>query len=225
MNSKLKYQLETQLTGVVKVFEEARSSSAHDDLSDLRHTDIQRLTTAARAAILRIGGKDSAYAKQMDEILKSKWYESAKALQLLGVVEALLSDVKAGYLGTVAELIHGEVFGDFLEMAEHLLDGGYKDAAAVIAGATLESHLRRMCQKNAIPLEVSTTTGFRPRKADQMNSDLTSIGIYSKLDQKNVTAWLDLRNKAAHGKFSEYQKEQVSLLIAGVRDFITRNPA
>jgi hypothetical protein len=46
-----------------------------------------------------------------------------------------------------------------------------------------------------------------------------------KAVQKNVTAWLDLRNKAAHGKYAEYQGEQVSLLLAAVRDFITRASA
>ena len=38
-------------------------------------------------------------------------------------------------------------------------------------------------------------------------------------------AWNDTRNKAAHGKYSEYTKDQVALLIQSVRDFITRNPA
>ena len=58
-----------------------------------------------------------------------------------------------------------------------------------------------------------------------MNAELAGANVYSKLDQKNVTAWLDLRNKAAHGKYGEYTKEQVALLIQSVRDFITRNPA
>ncbi len=58
-----------------------------------------------------------------------------------------------------------------------------------------------------------------------MNSELASATVYSKLDQKNVTAWLDLRNKAAHGQYSEYSKEQVALFIQSVRDFITRIPA
>ena len=35
---------------------------------------------------------------------------------------------------------------------------------------------------------------------DKMNSDLCGASIYEKLDQKNITAWLDLRNKAAHGR-------------------------
>ena len=40
-----------------------------------------------------------------------------------------------------------------------------------------------------------------------------------------VTAWLDLRNKAAHGNYSEYNDNQVKQMIMGVRDFIIRNPA
>jgi hypothetical protein len=45
------------------------------------------------------------------------------------------------------------------------------------------------------------------------------------LQQKSVTAWLDLRNKAAHGRHSEYDAAQVSALIRDVRDFMTRLPA
>jgi hypothetical protein len=40
-----------------------------------------------------------------------------------------------------------------------------------------------------------------------------------------VTAWLDLRNKAAHGQYADYTKEQVALTLQGVRDFISRHPA
>ncbi|MGA2715977.1 MAG: hypothetical protein ABSG41_22980, partial [Bryobacteraceae bacterium] len=62
-------------------------------------------------------------------------------------------------------------------------------------------------------------------KADLLNSELTAASVYSKLDQKSVTAWLDLRNKAAHGQYSEYAKEQVLLMIQSVRNFISRLPA
>ena len=44
----------------------------------------------------------------------------------------------------------------------------------------------------------------------------------NELIQKQITAWLDLRNNAAHGKYSEYTQEQVSLLLQGVMDFIIR---
>jgi hypothetical protein len=64
-----------------------------------------------------------------------------------------------------------------------------------------------------------------PKKADLLNSELAAAGAYSKLDQKSITSWLDLRNKAAHGKYSEYTKEQVVLTLQGVRDFMVRYPA
>ena len=40
-------------------------------------------------------------------------------------------------------------------MAEYLLHEGYKDSAAVIAGSTLESHLRALCNKNGIDIKQS----------------------------------------------------------------------
>ena len=97
-------------------------------------------------------------------------------------------------------------------MAQHLLNEGYKDAAAVIAGSSLEAHLRQLCQKSGISTEVIGGASTTPKKADRLNSDLAAAASYSKLDQKNVTAWLDLRNKAAHGKYAEYKAPQVNLL-------------
>jgi hypothetical protein len=121
-------------------------------------------------------------------------------------------------------LARGEVFDDFLDMARHLLDEGYKDAAAVITGSTLEGHLHQLCIKNGISTEQDSPKGPRPKTASKLNEELGK-DCYSKFDQKSVTAWLDLRNNAAHGNYDEYSENQVDLLIEGVRDFIARNPA
>ncbi|HEX8372718.1 MAG TPA: hypothetical protein VF585_08060 [Chthoniobacterales bacterium] len=107
-------------------------------------------------------------------------------------------------------------------MADHLLANGYKDAAAVVAGSSLEEHLRLLAVKHGVS---SKDASGRPKKADLINAELAGELAYSKLDQKNVTAWLDLRNKAAHGHYSEYQAPQVTLLVASIRDFLTRCPA
>jgi hypothetical protein len=186
----------------------------------------QAFLARARAAIARISGTESAYSKQLETVLKrADTYDAQRVAMAIGIVTALLMDLKSGYVASLQELIHGEIFADFLEMADYLCHEGYKDASAVIAGGTLESHLRQLCIKNGIEVQVSTSRGIESKKADQMNSDLARENVYSKLDQKNITAWLDLRNKAAHAKYTEYSKEQVELLIAGIRDFITRNPA
>lgn len=109
-------------------------------------------------------------------------------------------------------------------MASHLLDEGYKDPAAVMIGGVLEEHLRQLCLKNDIAISTLSQRDNKelPKKADRMNSDLAGAGVYNKLYQKSVISWLDLRNKAAHAEYDEYDILQVRLMEAGVTDFMTK---
>jgi hypothetical protein len=141
--------------------------------------------------------------------------------RLVGVLVSLRHDVEAGYIRTVEEIVHANVFGDFLEMADELQGKGFKDAAAVIAGTVLEEHVRKLASANGI--ETRDDDG-KPIKVERLNTALAGL-VYNGLDQKNVTAWYDLRNKAAHGERGEYEHKQVAMMIQGVRDFATRHPA
>lgn len=139
-----------------------------------------------------------------------------------GILKAAKQEIDGGWLFTVKGLVSAEIFSDFLEMAEYLLKENYKDPAAVMAGSVLEEHIRQLCLKNSIPIETIKDGKPIPKKADLMNSELASANIYNKLDQKSITSWLDLRNKAAHGLYGEYSKEQVELMYNGVTNFISR---
>lgn len=185
------------------------------------------LITRIISVINRIMGTNSEYYKQaMNVLSKTETINPiSKLIMLGGVLSGLYEDLKAGNLRSFSELIHADVFSEYIEMAEYLLEEGYKDPAAVITGSTLEEHLRKLCIKNGIDIEIMSSGKLRSKKADGMNSDLAKQGVYSKLEQKSVTAWLDLRNKAAHAKYSEYNDSQVNQMIMGVRDFIIRNPA
>lgn len=143
----------------------------------------------------------------------------------VSILKALKSDLELGYLSTIRELIHADMFADFLDMATYLQTEGYKDAAAVMAGGVLEQHLRQLCPKHAISLEVDSGNGPRPRKADSMNAELARGNVYTRGEQKQVTAWLDLRNKAAHAQYNEYSMEEVLLFLQGLRNFVIRHPA
>ena len=221
----LSEQFLTQLDEILGEFRDLAAQAQYEDMSNLPEERLVRFLTRAKACIRRVAGDPSPYMEQCDESLQEKVFLGFKARYLAGIVDSLREDVAAGYLRSHAELIHGELFADFLEMGEHLLNEGYKDPAAVIAGSSLEAHLRQLCAKTGIATETTTPAGVTPHKADRLNADLVKAGTYTKLDQKNVTAWLDLRNKAAHGHYGEYEGAQVSLLIAGVRDFMTRVPA
>lgn len=141
----------------------------------------------------------------------------------LGILKAAKDEMEGGWLVTTKGLVSAEIFSDFLEMSEHLLEMNYKDPAAVIIGSVLEEHLRQLCQKHDIDNNRMSGNKSVPKKADLLNSELAKAQVYNKLDQKNVTAWLDLRNKAAHGHYSEYSKNQVELLCQAVTEFIARN--
>ena len=147
-----------------------------------------------------------------------------KLEMLMGIVEALLVDLEDGFITSHATLIRGELFDDFLEMATHLLEGGYKDAAAVIAGSALEAHLKQLCQNRDIAVERERNGSIQPINADRLNAELAKSEAYNKLDQKSVTAWLGLRNNAAHGNYQEYDRAQVTLTIDSIRNFIARYP-
>lgn len=139
-------------------------------------------------------------------------------------MKAAKQEIDGGWIFTIKGIISAEIFSDFLEMAEHLLTEGYKDPAAVMIGSVLEEHLRQLCLKNSITIERIKDGKPIPKKADLINSELASASVYNKLDQKSITSWLDLRNKAAHGKYSEYTKEQVEFMYQGVSNFMMRVP-
>ena len=213
---------EAQLTAIVQEYDTALARSTHDDASDvLALNQVTDLRTRCIAAIVRISGTDSTYHQAAREYAGRKDNEWNHLKRDVGVTKALLHDVQNGYLNTLQEMIHGDLFSDYLEMADHLLRHKFKDAAAVLAGTTLEIHIKKLCDKHGI----AVLRNGKPRRTDQLNAELAKSGVYSKLDQKNVTAWCGLRNDAAHGHYSQYTGDQVRLLVASVRDFITRHPA
>ncbi|MGW6735793.1 hypothetical protein [Streptomyces sp. NPDC055013] len=54
-----------------------------------------------------------------------------------------------------------------------------------------------------------TTVAGKPKKADTLNADLKKVDVYDGLQQKEVTAWMDLRNKAALGNYSGASEPRV----------------
>jgi len=125
----------------------------------------------------------------------------------------LRSDIEKGYLRKTANIISAEVFGDFLEIAEHLLTEGYKDPAASLTGAVLEDGLRRIARNNDITVaDRDDLTSLRDKCAGKK--------VFNNLVRQQITAWTTLRNSADHGKFDEYTAQQVGSMISDVRSFL-----
>lgn len=54
--------------------------------------------------------------------------------------------------------------------------------------------------------------------------ELAKAGEYNVLVQKQVTVWADVRNKAAHGKWTEFTRRDVEDMLHGVLRFLTEYP-
>jgi len=175
--------------------------------------------SASLSFLSRTFGLDSPYYTEFDTKIIDRSASHIRAG--MGILTACRDEIAGGWLFTARGLIASDLFKDFLQMAEYLLSGDYKDASAVIIGSVLEEHLRQLCAKNGISV---VDSNGRPRKASALNDDLAR-GTYDKLEQKAVTYWLDLRNKAAHGEYKQYDKDQVANMLQGVRDFMGRHTA
>ena len=140
------------------------------------------------------------------------------------IIKNVKQEVENGWALSIKSLVSAEIFNDFLEMSSHLLDSNYKDAAAVIIGSVIEEHVRQLCINNHIEITFEKDGKLIYHKADRMNSDLAKAGVYNLLEQKGVTTQLDLRNKAAHGKYSEFDKAHVQTMYDFVLNFVIRNP-
>lgn len=218
----LQAEILKQIDAVLEKYRQLRSRSQYDDCIDQPQTEITSVATLICDTVIRVAPRGSQYVESVKALTQKSGIDNPYIMpHIVGILKALRDAYEAGYLSNVEELIHADVFADFVEMAEYLLAEGYKDPAAVLTGSTLEEHLRKLSVRNGI----APTVAGRPKKSDQLNADLATQSVYSKLDQKSITAWLDLRNRAAHGKYGEYSKDQVGFLIQGVRDFMARNPA
>jgi len=177
-------------------------------------------TSALSFILSTYGDKHPYYTRFKESVVNTKPndVEAGK-----GILISIKTEIEKGWLSTIKGLISAEIFSDFLEMAEHLLSEKYEHPAAVMIGSVLEEHLRQLCEKNDIAIIEIKNGKTLPKKADLLNADLAGQGIYNKLDQKNITAWLDLRNKAAHGKYTEYNIQQVEFMLQGVTEFMVRN--
>lgn len=212
---KVDEKVKLRLQDVVQLGEAAlrNQNSNNDGDTWLNQTTATQWVASARSLLANVFGESSQYFLRLLEVTKVAYVSETALQQGHGVVLAAQADYLAGGIINVRRLVEAEVFDDFLEQAEHLLDHGYFRASAVIAGCVLEDALRRMCARSNVPLL------DRP-KLDSMNAELAKKGVYDKLVQKRITAESALRNRAAHGEWDAFSEADVQAMLKWVRRFL-----
>jgi hypothetical protein len=177
---------------------------------------LTRWQTSALSLIERVFGKESATCQRFRSAIEKKSsYNTDDVLafnEQLAIFQSAKSDVQGGYLFEIRNLVHAEVFTNELDQARHLLDAGYKPAAAVIAGTVLETTLRELCNQHPNLAAAESL--------NRMNDGLTREGVYNQARHRQIQAWADIRNAAAHGRPNDFEAIDAARMIEGIRDFI-----
>ena len=119
-----KQEILKQIDAALEFWSTHRAKAEYDDLSDLGPSLYAEVDTILATTLDRLAPATSPYREWMSHTMANK----------AGALRALRRDYDAGYLSKFQSLVRAEVFADFLEMAEHLLEQGYKDPCAVLVG-------------------------------------------------------------------------------------------
>lgn len=187
---------------------------------ELSVTQISQLSIRIKQTLLDLSPPGSQYWNYANSFRSPFTFDTVAKLH--GTLLSLKEDYANDFLNNFNEMLDAEIFSEILEQAEYLLSQGYLRASAVVAGVALESHLRKLAEKNSVSI---TKDDGKYVKAESLNNELHKNSIIDKTFNKLVTSWLGLRNDAAHPDSNDINEGLIAPMISGIRVFIEKYPA
>lgn len=172
------------------------------------------ITAAQNAVHLVIPQTDAPYRQKADRIADGRYgYGIHHAVgEFASVLSSFLKDGDAGLLASVADQARAEAFDDFLDHAIHYLRNSKKHESGVIAGVVFEDAFRRVCRKLGI--------AEKGEKLDALVSELASRNELTPVKVKRARAAADVRTKATHAQWDDFELDDVRSTIEFTRDLI-----
>jgi len=143
---------------------------------------------------------------------------------LQGCVRGLKADYEAGMFDSLSAIVETHMAFDYMQQAEKLLGEGKMGQndhvpAAVLAGCVLEDRLRKLCQRQNPIIETKKSDG-NYKTLDPMIVDLLKANVFNKAKADMLRSWAKIRNYAAHGEFTEFNRADVEAMITGIKAFL-----
>ena len=169
------------------------------------------------------GGSERGFKieKRINQHL-GQWIPSAASGYIKGILQGLKDDYENGFLDNLEERIVADISADYMSQVEALLNEGQYVPAAVLCGAVLEDALRRLCDRQT-PQVLTDKPNGRPKALNALIQDLQKANAFNKLKAQQLRGWAQIRNSAAHGKFDEFSRDDVELMVKGVKTFLADN--
>lgn len=173
------------------------------------------ITAGQNVVHLIVSSADAPYRQKADRIASRgvNLVIHHSVSEFASVLESLLLDSDMGLLASVADNARAEAFDDFLDHAVEYQRLARKKESGVIAGVVFEDCLRRICQKRGIEEKGKTL--------DTLISALAAKGDLTPVKAKRARASADVRTKATHAQWDEFELEDVRATVEFTRELIT----
>lgn len=156
--------------------------------------------------VLSFAGLEPHLSEVVD-IVDTSWDIGSKADQVAPLVESAVDLLERGFIGNLRMVLHAEMFATTVEEAKVLFEAGHMIPAAVLARIVVEGWLRDEAEKAGIQ-------DSEKARASRLNNALKEAGVFSVAKWRQVQAYLDVGNAAAHGKGNELAREEIGRLLA-----------
>lgn len=170
---------------------------------------------AARHIVqMAVVNPDNSYRKMTEDLATNgSVIEIGQTIgEIAAILSRLLEDIQAGLLSSVADRARAEVFDNFLDSVKFYLNQKHLNFAGVMAGVVFEDSIRRICRKHKIE--------ERDIKLDQLISELVKAEILSEVKAKRARVAANVRNKATHAQWDEFDKDDVMAAVQITEELI-----
>lgn len=200
-----------------------RSSQIGSGYKMLNSEKFVEWRTKAATLLALVVPKGHVNRKTVDEIAGLQdSYDFLRAA--VSFLKGVKDDLEHGFLDDMATIIEAEIAADYMTQAESLLTEGQRGIfdhvpAAVLAGAVLEKALRTLCTQQEPPIATAKANG-ESKTLNPLIDDLKKTGVFNEAKAKQLRAWADIRNHAAHGEFDQFKRSDVEGMISGINSFL-----
>ncbi len=226
IDTKIQNQFEKLIGGAeafIPQMKEATSEYFHDDDAPVFVSEFSALRSQSVNLIRLMFGSQAAGLDHLRRV-EGLNHSVSSAQAVLGILKGWRDDYSSGMLETLEVLIHANLAADYMGQAEELLEEGKRSVighlpAAVLCGAVLEDALRQLCGRQTPPVATKKPNG-QPKRLNALIDDLQNASIYNPLKGNQLRTWAKVRNHAAHGEDSEFDKNDVEDMLRGVKNFL-----
>ena len=97
---------------------------------EVNYSKMKGFRTSAQSLIIDLFGTEHPYYTEFKNVTRNAYGTNVKSG--IAIINNIKTEIENGWLTSIKGIVSAEIFTDFLEMAEHLLETDYKDPAAVM---------------------------------------------------------------------------------------------